>query len=71
LAVVDLDWTNIKAVDILAALRSFAPASKAGSGRGTGVTRVTVYPSDYGLQRMAEEQVAGPQVGGRVTISHC
>lgn len=28
-----------------------------------GVQRVTVYPSDYGLERMAAEQAAGPQVG--------
>jgi hypothetical protein len=28
----------------------------------SGVRKVTVYPSDYGLQRMAEEEAAGPQV---------
>jgi hypothetical protein len=28
------------------------------------VHRVTVYPSDYGLQRMAEEAERGPKVGG-------
>ena len=54
LAVVDLDWDRIKAVDILVVLRSFA-----GQGR---VERVTVYPSDFGLQRMAEEASMGPQV---------
>ena len=56
LAVVDLDWDRIKAVDILVVLRSFA-----GQGR---VERVTVYPSDFGLQRMAEEASMGPQVRG-------
>ena len=54
LAAVDLDWTHVTAVDILAVLRSFLPAS----GR---IERVTVYPSDYGLQRMAEEASAGPR----------
>ncbi|GAB4817011.1 hypothetical protein N2152v2_004057 [Parachlorella kessleri] len=54
LAVVDLDWAHIRAVDILAVLRSFLP-------KGGRLERVTVYPSDYGLQRMAEEATAGPQ----------
>lgn len=59
-----MDWQHISAVDILAVLRSFAPASKAAAGASPGgVTRVTVYPSDYGLERMAEEAVTGPQVG--------
>jgi hypothetical protein len=60
LAVVDLDWSTVTAVDILAVMRSFVMA---GGGIGAGVTRVTVYPSDYGLEKMAEEAVAGPQVG--------
>jgi hypothetical protein len=30
-------------------------------GATKGVTRVTVYPSDYGLERMPKEQEAGPQ----------
>lgn len=52
---VDLDWSHIRAVDILAVLRSFLP-------KGGRIERVTVYPSDYGLQRMAREASMGPQV---------
>ena len=54
LAAVDLDWDNLRAVDILAALRSFLPP-------GGAVTRVSIHPSDYGLQRMATESSLGPQ----------
>eukprot|EP00850_Spirogloea_muscicola_P019428 SM000190S04864 [mRNA] locus=s190:143269:147472:+ [translate_table: standard] len=50
------------AVDILVILQSFLP-------RGGSIACVTVYPSDFGLQQMAEEQMQGPQVlfggGGR------
>ena len=55
LAAVDLDWGHVRAVDIFAALRSFLPA-------GGALRSVTVYPSDYGLQRMKEDASAGPQV---------
>jgi len=54
LALVDLDWDVVRAVDILAALNSFKTKSGA-------VHRVTVYPSDYGLQRMADEAANGPK----------
>lgn len=55
LALVDLDWDKLGAVDVLAVLRSFLPA-------GGSIRSVTVYPSDYGLQRMKDEAAAGPQV---------
>lgn len=55
LACVDLDWEHIKAVDILAALRSFVP------GTDGDISSVTVYPSDYGLEKMEEEKNTGPQ----------
>lgn len=55
LAAVDLDWEHVRAVDIFAALRSFLPS-------GGALKSVTVYPSDYGLQRMKEDARAGPQV---------
>jgi hypothetical protein len=54
LACVDLDWDHIRSVDILVALRSFLP-------KGGSITKVTVYPSDYGLERIAEEAASGPQ----------
>ena len=38
----------------MVALRSFLP-------RGGAITSVTVYPSDYGLERMAAEAKSGPQ----------
>ena len=58
LAIVDLDWDKIRAVDILAVLRSFL-------GQGQSIRGVTVYPSDFGLEKMQEEAAIGPQV------SHC
>lgn len=56
-AVVDLDWQNFTALDILAVLRSFAPA---GQNSAEAVERVTVYKSDYGIERMKIEDKEGP-----------
>jgi hypothetical protein len=64
LAVVDLDWGAVRAVDIMVVLRSFLP-------RGGHIERVTVYPSDYGLERMAQEAAAGPQVGAAQAGASC
>ena len=54
LACLDMDWGNVRAVDILAVLRSFVPD-------GGRIVSVTVYPSDYGLEKMEEEKAAGPR----------
>ena len=53
LALVNCEWQQIRAVDILTILRSFCPSSGE-------VKRVTVYPSDFGLERMKEENTIGP-----------
>ena len=53
IAVVNQEWQHVRAVDLLVVLRSFAP--KSGE-----VRKVTVYPSDFGLRRMAEETKHGP-----------
>ena len=52
LAVCNLDWTNVRAVDILVVLSSFtSPGS---------VKCVKVFPSDYGLEQLEREKVMGP-----------
>ena len=56
LAIVDLDWDKISAVDVLAVLRSFLV-------KGQSIKAVSVYPSDFGLLKMKEEASLGPQVG--------
>lgn len=61
LACVDLDWEHIKAVDILAVLQSFAPD-------GGKIESVTVYPSDYGLDRMKAEKNSGPKQIWKSTV---
>lgn len=53
LAVVNCDWERMRSVDILATLRSFTPSS------GT-INKVEVYPSEYGLKKLAEEARYGP-----------
>ncbi|CAH0479209.1 unnamed protein product [Peronospora belbahrii] len=53
-AVLNCDWTRIRAVDLFALCQSFAPATGA-------VQNVTIYPSDYGLEKMKEEGKLGPQ----------
>ena len=58
-AVVDLDWENFTATDILAVFRSFVPQ---GHSVGDAVKRVTVYKSDYGIERMKVEDRQGPGI---------
>ena len=53
LALINCDWENLKASDFMSALQSFCPT-------GETVDRVTVYPSDFGKERMASEAVHGP-----------
>jgi len=52
LAVLNLDWVHVRAVDIFVILSSFSPPGS--------VKRVRVYPSDFGLERMKEEEAMGP-----------
>ena len=53
LALVNMDWEHVKAVDIYALLQSFV------SGPGA-IMNVSVYPSTFGLERMALESTQGP-----------
>ncbi|KAF2228068.1 hypothetical protein BDZ85DRAFT_255358 [Elsinoe ampelina] len=53
LAVVNLDWDNIRATDIMAVAGSFAPPD----GR---INSVVVYPSEFGKERLEREELEGP-----------
>ncbi|KAI9731375.1 MAG: pre-rRNA-processing protein esf1 [Cirrosporium novae-zelandiae] len=53
IAVVNLDWDNIRAEDLMTVFSSFTP----GSGK---VLKVSIYPSEFGRERMAKEEVEGP-----------
>ncbi|OLL24346.1 Pre-rRNA-processing protein esf1 [Neolecta irregularis DAH-3] len=52
-AVVNLDWDNVKSVDLLAVLQSFKPVN----GK---IIRVQIFPSEFGKDRMAQEDQQGP-----------
>jgi len=54
LALVKYDWENIHASDIMLFMTSFVP-------KNGFIKSVTVYPSDFGLQRMKEEELEGPK----------
>jgi len=53
IAVVNMDWDNIRAADIFAAAKSFVPD-------GGQVESVVVYPSEFGRERMDREELEGP-----------
>ena len=56
LAVVNLDWDHVRAVDLLAAFSSYASTGSASDI----VEKVTIYPSEFGKERMEREEVEGP-----------
>jgi hypothetical protein len=53
IAVVNLDWDNIRAEDLMAVFSSFLPP-------GGRMTKVSIYPSQFGKERMEREEMEGP-----------
>ncbi|EME40559.1 hypothetical protein DOTSEDRAFT_74196 [Dothistroma septosporum NZE10] len=53
IACVNLDWDNIRAADLMAVALSFAPT-------GGMVRNVTIYPSEFGRERLEREEIEGP-----------
>ena len=53
IAVVNFDWDNIRAADLMAVFSSFVP----GGGR---ILKISIYPSDFGRERMEREDLEGP-----------
>ncbi|KAF3766798.1 hypothetical protein M406DRAFT_97667 [Cryphonectria parasitica EP155] len=53
IAIVNLDWDNIKSVDLMALCNSFVPL-------GGRIEKVSIYPSEFGKERMQREELEGP-----------
>lgn len=53
LAVVNLDWDNIRAEDLMAVFTSFLPPA-------SRLLKVAIYPSEFGKERMEREETEGP-----------
>jgi hypothetical protein len=52
LAVMSMDWSHVRAVDIFAIVSSFTPTGS--------VKKVQVYPSNFGMEQLSKEEKLGP-----------
>ena len=53
IAIQNIDWTNIHALDLFVLLNSFCKGNQK-------VLKVEIYPSEYGMKEMAKENKEGP-----------
>ncbi|XP_063699612.1 ESF1 homolog [Culicoides brevitarsis] len=54
IAACNMDWDRIRAVDIMVLCHSFLPP-------GGVVQKVSIYPSEFGKERLKEEEITGPK----------
>ncbi|KAM0562354.1 hypothetical protein ACHAPJ_002043 [Fusarium lateritium] len=54
IAIVNLDWDHVKSTDLMALFNSFLPDT------GGKIDKISVYPSEFGKERMQQEEVEGP-----------
>ncbi|KAL6940646.1 hypothetical protein ACO0QE_004558 [Hanseniaspora vineae] len=52
-ACVNMDWDHLKSADLMMTFNSFVP-------KGGKILKVAIYPSEFGKERMAREEVEGP-----------
>jgi hypothetical protein len=53
LAAVNMDWDNMRAIDIMGVANSFVPP-------GGRILNVVIYPSEFGMERLQREEIEGP-----------
>jgi hypothetical protein len=53
IAVVNLDWDNIRSADLMAVFSSFVKP-------GGKIRKISIYPSEFGKERMEREELEGP-----------
>lgn len=53
IAIVNLDWDNIRAEDLMVVCSSFLPI-------GGRIEKVAIYPSEFGKERIEREEMEGP-----------
>ncbi|KAF5629040.1 pre-rRNA-processing esf1 [Fusarium tjaetaba] len=54
IAIVNLDWDHVKSTDLMALFNSFLLET------GGKIEKISVYPSEFGKERMQQEEVEGP-----------
>lgn len=56
LAVTNLDWDSISAVDLLVLFSSFCQSH----GGGASIEKVEIFPSQFGIEQMKNDTTYGP-----------
>ncbi|CAK9003331.1 unnamed protein product [Durusdinium trenchii] len=64
LAVMGCDWDHVSAGDLMVMFRTYLANARSKSQAGS-VEKISVYPSDYGLQQLEREAKEGPTLDAR------